>query len=344
MEKQKGRGFKMFRRFFKKGKKVSYFIRNYEEGYVPCTSCREKHALASLTPLRLEKCSRCGNHNFVPLLIDRYWITNPLGGGGMGSVYKGYDREDPSIAVAVKLLPGDKEQEEQAVNALHREVDIAHAVGDHPSLAGGIKQGKVNDQNYAIMEFVHGERLDHVIEKKNRLSIDEVLRIGLDLLDADWYLYKHGYLYRDLKPQNIILTEQEKKAVLFDYGLCVLIEEAHNQEGDVCAGSPHFLPPERLQGRREDAYSEIYSLGMVMYYMLTGSTFFSADEAQKLANKHIAPLRIPMKGKLKGYPSEIVELLSKMTQKEEANRPQSFEEAQEAIQQAKEQLLGDQTS
>jgi len=313
-------------------KKNSYkrFLSLAQEGKLQCAGCRTLLNLEDLKPLEITKCPECGTANFTPLKIRDYWLFQPLGGGGMGSVYKACNSKRPHEIVAVKVLQRTSLNDEERKQALFHEAEIAAQVGDHPLLVKALDWGSEKGETFVISEYVDGQRLDQAIEIQGRLPVPQVLNIARDLLDADKYIYNKGYLYRDLKPGNVFLNKKGH-AVLFDYGLCVSLKEARNPEGDYCPGSPAYVPPERLWGFAEDAYSEIYSLGLLIYRALTGELFHQAQETGRLLKRHTSKLRVPVTNKLQGFDAALVHVISNMLEQEAENRYQTFDEVLAAI-------------
>lgn len=299
-------------------------------GRLPCPVCRKSMDLEGLQPLQMAECRRCGEISFVPLSLQGYWLVRPIGGGGMGSVYKAYRPEDPEHPLAVKILARSDRDQPSRAHALLAEAGTAKALGGHPCLVKHVANGFADGECFLAMDFVEGEGLDRRIDHVGKLPEHEVLLIALYVLAAEQHIYRRGYLYRDLKPQNILLSSKGG-AVLLDYGLCTPKDQAADPEAEFITGSPYYLPPERLQGRGEDACSEIYSLGMVMYHALSGQTFFDADEVDSLARKHLADVRVAVSSKLRRFHPGIVSVLTKMLRQEPEQRYQSFPDVARAL-------------
>ncbi|MBN2450363.1 MAG: serine/threonine protein kinase [Lentisphaeria bacterium] len=297
----------------------------YQSGVVLCQGCGCQIPLQKLEPLKMVECPQCERIMIVPLRVGRYWLYEPLGGGGMGSVYKAIHVEIPDQLFAVKILSRADRTKPANIHALLNEARIGKIIGNHPCLARTMDSGCEDNEYYSAMELVPGERLDKRIDRLGRMPEAQVLQVGLHLLAAEQHIYKCGYLYRDMKPENIIINI-EGYGVLFDYGLCIPREQALHPADEYVSGSPYYLPPERLLGTGEDACSEIYSIGMVMYYALSGQTYFDAKEVEALAKRHLSRVRLSVAGKLRDFRPEIVELLSKMIRQEPAERYQTFRE------------------
>jgi serine/threonine-protein kinase len=306
------------------------WITAFEEGYLPCQECGMQIPSRKLETLKMVECPQCKRIAFVPLRIGQYWLFEPLGGGGMGSVYKAVNRQYPAQLFAVKVLSRAEKTKPVNIHALLNEARVGKIVSGHPCLVKCVDSGCEDGEYYSAMELVQGDRLDKRVDRLGRMPERQVLQMGMHLLSAEQHIYKCGYLYRDMKPENIIINE-EGFAVLFDYGLCIPREQALNPQDEYVSGSPYYLPPERLLGTGEDAYSEIYSIGMVMYYALSGQTFFDAKEVAALAKRHLSKLRLSVSGKLRDFRPELVEVLGHMIKQEPGERYQTFHEAARAI-------------
>ncbi|MBT3380995.1 MAG: serine/threonine protein kinase [Lentisphaerae bacterium] len=266
----------------------------------------------------------------MPMKVSRFWLFRPLGGGGMGSVYMAYDLEDPEELFAAKVLFRSGDDRDTAIEALVNESRIGKELGDHTGLVKCVASGYAGSEYYSVMEYIKGKRLDKLIRWKGKLSERHVLKIISQVLAANAHIYESGYLYRDLKPENIVITPRGE-AVLLDYGLCMRCEDAIQAMDEYVSGSPYYMPPERLWGLGEDAFSEIYSLGMVMYYALTGRTYFDSDEVESLARRHISRIRLTAASKMREFRPELVDVLSKMIKQDYRERYQTFEEVRVAL-------------
>ena len=312
-------------------KKEIHPLEAFSEGTFICSECNETSAFSDLTPLEMGRCPQCQAPNFIPRKINKFWLFYPLGGGGMGSVYKAYHLDYPDSLFAVKILPKGKKEDRGLLEALEHEARIVQELGEHPCIVNGVEIGHEDGEHYLASEFIEGERLDKRIERLGRLPEVEVLLIGLRLLSAETHIYNRGYLFRDLKPENVIISE-DNGAYLYDYGICMTVEEALYVGGDLVEGSPFYMPPERLDGSGEGPSSEIYSLGMVLYHALAGKTYFSANELQQLTRQLMRTVRLTnVKGKMQTISPDIAVILDKMIKREPEERYQTFFEVERDI-------------
>jgi len=232
--------------------------------------------------------------------------------------------------VAVKVLQRKSVNDQERQDALFKEARISYEVGDHPLLVKCLDWGCQQNECFAISEYVEGRRMDIEIEDSGHLPPAKVLGIARDVIEAEKHIYECGYLYRDLKPANIIINPKGR-AILFDYGLCVSLAEARNPEGDYCPGSPAYVPPERLWGLPEDAYSEIYSLGLVIFRGLTGEVFYQARDTGRMLKRHTSQLQVPVAGKLKAFDSRLIDMVSRMLEQDVEKRYRDFDEVKDDI-------------
>ena len=260
-------------------------------GVIPCSKCGANIQLASYTPLSIDRCPECDTPLFIPMLIKDYWLYEPLGGGGMGSVYHAFHKENQDSEVAVKLLPRERKNDQYLIESLIGEAQICWQLGEHQHLNKVIDFGRYESEYYAVFEFIEGTRLDQIIDSPVKRPTKQVVLWALQILSAEQHMYDKGFLFRDLKPQNIMI-DKNGNAKLFDYGLALPIDKALNNDSDQIEGSPYYLPPERIVGSGESQYSEIYSLGMVIFHIIAGHPYYSAEDIKSLVGKHVASMRL----------------------------------------------------
>ncbi len=296
---------------------------------VECENCGSRIPIEPLQPLTIEKCPACSNPIFIPMKIKNFWLFKPLGGGGMGSVYKAFLESNASLLFAVKVLARTAKRDQHLIHALLNEAAIGKSFGRHPHLISVFDYGQYNDEFYCAMEFVEGKRLDQIIEEKSGVQQKYAMLWGLQLLSAEQRIYESGYLFRDLKPQNVII-DTKGNAKLFDYGLCLSIDAAFKPTpSDTVEGSPIYMPPERIVGLPESMNSEIYSLGMLLFHLLSGKPYYSSTDAYNLAKKHVASLRVASVAGImpKTVDKKITLLIDRMVARNPEERFQTYMEA-----------------
>jgi serine/threonine-protein kinase len=302
-------------------------VKKLKKNITTCSSCKKDFSFAELTGLALRQCPHCNAMNFIPMRIKDFWLYEPIGGGGMGSVYKAFIEYNPDIEAALKVLPRMYKENKAQRDAMLNEGKTGFLIGDHPHLVKVVDFGAADDEYFIAMEYIEGIRLDRIIASPVPRPHKQIFLWALQILSAEQHIFDKGYLFRDLKPQNIIITNQGN-AKLVDYGLAIKVEEAIKNNSSQITGSPHYLPPERIMGEGEYLYSEIYSLGMVLFHVITRKTFYTATEIKQLINKHAAKIRIGnVAGKMPaGIDPELIRVISKMIERSPQKRYQSFKE------------------
>ena len=280
----------------------------------------------------MAKCPKCGDLVFVPLKIDEWWTMEPVGAGGFGSIYLGRTLENPKLKAAIKVMQRSEHIDQTAVDRFLREAEIGYSFDPHPHLAETYGYGEMEDgAPFMIMDFIEGERLNEYIAIRERIPPEECLYYALDLVSALEYIWNSGYVYRDMKPENIII-KKDGLAAIIDFGLCMKREEAAMRtESTQIAGSALFMPPERCFRVGEDCRSDMYSLGMVLYYALIGDSFFSRTEVRTAVRAHTMKLRIQTHSRMHGFDQSLVDLVDKMIRREKEERYESYDELRQAI-------------
>lgn len=284
-----------------------------QEGYIKCPNCSSTIHLADFEGLEVVSCMECNTSVFIPLRIKTYWLYKPLGGGGMGSVYKAYD-ELTQETLAVKVLPRKLKDHPDHKSCLLREGEIGAIIGQAPNIVHVVDYGEADGETFIAFQFVSGTRLDIFVSSSGNLSEKMAIDILLQVIEAELHIVNCGFLYRDIKPENIIIIEQTATVKLLDFGLTLPLSEAANpNESDMIEGSPYYLPPERIVSAPEGEHSEVYSLGMLLFYMVSGSTYFTKSDVKHIISKHVRSVRIAtVSNRLKQCTPEFCAILDKM--------------------------------
>ena len=317
-------------------------LRILRTGHFLCSQCGHAIELDVFEPFTLMPCPYCDALIFVPVRIRDYYLFAPLGGGGMGSVYLSVSAGSPGKLFAVKTLPRDFRDNKEFGKELFREAETAALFRDLPGCETAVEYGYTDGEYFLVLDYVAGCRLDQLIHSQGRIACDEALRISLQVADTDRAIAKRGFLYRDLKPENVILKDNTHSR-LIDFGLCVESEHVSRQRDDDSAvGSPHYMPPERLAGLPEGEFSEIYSLGMLLFHTVAGHTYFSDEEALELADQHISGAGLnPVSTRLpEDVPAPVCSLLDDMTRTKPSCRVQSFDRAITMLEEAYREITG----
>ncbi len=297
----------------------------FKAGNVKCRICGRVIKSPGLEPLTTTKCPKCQQEILVPKQVANYFLYQLQGNGGMGSVFKAINLEEKdSTPVALKLMSRSAMEDPANIAALVNEAHVASLFNGCEFIAGCLDHGYEGGEYYTISTCIEGERLDKLVQRRGRLSEPDMIRLALHILAAEQHIYRNGYLFRDLKPENVVINNYGY-AILLDFGLCIPLTSAANPSDiAVVPGSPYYIPPERLLAEPENAASEIYSLGMVMYYGLTGNNYFNASEIDALAKRHVSDLRISNTGKLNGISPKLAQIIDLMIRQNNAERPQDF--------------------
>ena len=284
-----------------------------QEGSLKCPNCSSILHLADFEGLEVVGCLECGTPVFIPLRIKCYWLYKPLGGGGMGSVYKAYD-ESTQETLAIKVLPRKLKNNIEHKQCLLKEGEIGAIIGQAPNIVHVVDYGEEDGETFIAFHFVSGTRLDIFVSSSGNLSEKMAIDILLQVLEAELHIVNCGFLYRDIKPENIIIVEQTATVKLLDFGLTLPLAEAANpNESDMIEGSPYYLPPERIVSAPEGEHSEVYSLGMLLFYMISGSTYFTKSDVKHIISKHVRSVRIAtVSNRLKQCTPEFCAILDKM--------------------------------
>ena len=215
---------------------------------------------------------------------DRYQIVRTIGEGGMANVYLARDlilNRD----VAVKILRGDLADDEKFVRRFQREAINASSLS-HPNIVEMYDVGEDDGKYYIVMEYVEGKTLKSLIKKRGALTLPEVIDIMLQLTSAIACAHDSNIIHRDIKPQNVLIKE-DGIVKITDFGIAMALNSNELTQTNTVMGSVHYLPPEQANGRGATVKSDIYSLGIVMYELLTGEIPFKGDNAVEIAIKQM---------------------------------------------------------
>lgn len=256
-------------------------------------------------------------------ISDRYQIIKSIGEGGMANVYLAYDTI-LDRNVAVKVLRGDLATDEKFVRRFQREALSASSLS-HPNIVEVYDVGEDNGQYYIVMEYIEGKHLKELLKKRNKLTIPEVIDIMLQISDGLSVAHDSYIIHRDIKPQNIMIQENGVVKIT-DFGIAMAMNAAQLTQTNSVMGSVHYLPPEQANGNGSTLQSDIYSMGILMYELLTGKLPYKGDNAVEIALKHLKESLPPIKEELPEIPQSIANIVKKATAKNPKNR---YEDARE---------------
>lgn len=250
-------------------------------------------------------------------ISDRYQIIKSIGEGGMANVYLAYDTI-LDRNVAIKLLRGDLANDEKFVRRFQREALSASSLA-HPNIVEVYDVGEDSGQYYIVMEYIEGKHLKALLKKRGKLTVSEVVDIMLQITDGMSVAHDSYIIHRDIKPQNIMILENGIVKIT-DFGIAMAMNATQLTQTNSVMGSVHYLPPEQASGKGSTLQSDIYSMGILMYELLTGKLPYRGDNAVEIALKHLKEPLPSIKEELPNIPQSIENIILKATNKNVKNR------------------------
>lgn len=253
---------------------------------------------------------------------ERYRVLRRLGSGGMADVYL---CEDLTLGrrVALKVLSSRFARDQQFIERFRREAKAAAGL-NHPNLVAIHDWGEIDGTYFIVMEYVEGETLKELVRRRGRLNGSEALDIGLGLLAAVGYAHRHGVVHRDIKSQNILM-DRSGTAKVTDFGIARAGDSGMTEAGSIL-GTAQYLAPEQARGEAVDERSDLYSVGIVLYEMLTGVVPFTGDTAVTVAMKHVNEVPPEPSEVIPGMPYALNQIVMKALAKDPALRYQTAED------------------
>lgn len=253
----------------------------------------------------------------------RYRIIRSLGEGGMANVYLAHDMV-LDRDVSVKLLRLDLRDDPSTKRRFHREAMAATQLND-PHIVGIYDVGEDHGLQYMVMQYVKGTDLKAYIKKHYPIPLPQVIDIMEQVLSAVATAHAHGIIHRDLKPQNILIDEN-KNVKITDFGIAVAVSQDSLTQTNTLMGSVHYLSPEQARGSIATKQSDIYSLGIILFELLTGKVPFEGETAVSIALKHFREEIPSVREQNKEIPQALENVIIKATAKEPAERYSSVNE------------------
>ena len=248
---------------------------------------------------------------------ERYEIIRSIGEGGMANVYLGYD-EILDRNVAIKILRGDLSNDEKFVRRFQREALSASSLS-HPNIVEMYDVGEDNGLYYIIMEYVEGKTLKQLLKKRGSLTLSEAIDIMVQLTDGMAHAHDSYIIHRDLKPQNIMIQD-DGQIKITDFGIAMALNSTQLTQTNSVMGSVHYLPPEQASGKGSTTKSDIYSMGIIFYELLTGKLPFKGENAVEIALKQMRDPIPSLKEDNPNIPQSIENIILKATAKNPKNR------------------------
>ena len=259
---------------------------------------------------------------------DRYAIIRTIGEGGMANVYLAYDTI-LDRNVAVKVLRGDLANDEKFVRRFQREALSASSL-NHPNIVEMYDVGEDDGQYYIVMEYVEGKTLKQLLKRRGSLTITEVIDIMSQLTDGMAHAHDSYIIHRDIKPQNIMILENGLIKIT-DFGIAMALNSTQLTQTNSVMGSVHYLPPEQANGKGSTIRSDIYSMGILMYELLSGGVPYKGDNAVEIALKHLKEPLPSIRKKLPELPQSIENIILRATAKNPQNRYKDAREMHQDI-------------
>ena len=254
------------------------------------------------------------------IFAGRYQIVEELGKGGMGKVYKALDTELKE-KVAIKLIKPEVAADEKTIERFRNELKFARKIR-HKNVCQMYDLNREEGTHYITMEYVHGEDLKRLIRKMGQMSAGQVISIALQVCEGMAEAHRLGVVHRDLKPQNIMVDE-EGNARIMDFGIARSVKGKGITGAGVMIGTPEYMSPEQVEGKESDQRSDIYSLGIILYEMLTGRVPFEGDTPFTVGVKHKSEAPEDPKKFNSGIPDDLNLIILKCLEKQREDRFQS---------------------
>ena len=251
-------------------------------------------------------------------IAERYELEEVVGHGGMSTVYRAHD----SLLernVALKVLHQQYNEDEDFVERFKREARSVAQL-QHPNIVTVIDRGEEDGRQYIVFEFIDGENLKELVVRKGRLGLRDALEIALEVARGLAFAHEHGLVHRDVKPQNVLLNG-DGRAKVTDFGIARSLDVEHGvtQTGTIL-GTSNYIAPEQASGQPVDAHTDVYSLGIVLYEMLTGEVPFPGESFVAVAMKHIqepSPNVLDVRGDV---PLRVAEMIDRALEKDPEHR------------------------
>ena len=254
---------------------------------------------------------------------DRYEIIKTIGEGGMANVYLAHDTI-LDRKVAIKVLRGDLSNDEKFIRRFKREA-LSVSNLSHPNIVEVYDVGEEDGNYYIVMEYIEGKTLKQLLQKRGALTLTEVIDIMSQLTDGLAHAHEAYIIHRNIKPQNIMI-EDNGRIKITDFGIAMALNSTQLTQTNSVMGSVHYLPPEQANGKGATVKSDIYSLGILMYELLTGSVPFKGDTAVEIALKHMKEKIPSVRKQNPTIPQSVENIILKATAKNPKNRYDSVRE------------------
>ncbi|MEO6872733.1 MAG: protein kinase [Chthoniobacterales bacterium] len=285
-----------------------------------CPSCGNTFETTGLEPFSKVNCPNCGTQLRVERTFENYEIVEPLGTGGMGSVFKARDTRLNRF-VALKLLRKEFADDRSFTEKLMQEARITGSI-QHPHVVDVFAVGEEYGQFYVVMELVDGGSLDDKIEDEKAISEMRMLEVGLQVAQGLQAALQAGLIHRDIKPGNILFSDPHT-AKIVDFGLAQLAAKNAEAVGEIW-GTPYYVAPERLTGQSEDFRGDLYSLGATLFHAVAGRPTFEIETQAAAELKELKANPPKLQDVAPQVSEETAAVIDKMLRPDPADRQASY--------------------
>jgi len=254
---------------------------------------------------------------------ERYTIIEEVGRGGMGTAYKAEDKELGTVVV-LKMIRPELATRPDIVEQFRKETLIGRTV-THENVVRIHDLGEVNKVKYISMDYIRGENLSELIHTSGKLTLETCLSITRQIGQALMAAHKKGFIHQDLKPSNVMI-DNSGKVFVTDFGLARSVWGVEERPQKRLIGTPRYFSPEQARGEALDPRSDIYSLGIIMYEMVTGAPPFETETVEGYIHKHVSQKPIPPSRINRALPSSCEKIILKCLEKRREDRYRSVEE------------------
>ena len=261
-------------------------------------------------------------------ISDRYTIIKSIGEGGMANVYLAED-SILNRKVAVKVLRGDLSTDEKFIRRFQREA-LSVSNLSHQNIVEVYDVGEEDGEYYIVMEYLSGKTLKQLLKKRETLTLTEVIDIMSQITDGISHAHSSYIIHRDIKPQNIMI-EDNGLIKITDFGIAMALNATQLTQTNSVMGSVHYLPPEQASGKNSTIKSDIYSIGILMYELITGNVPFKGDNAVEIALKHMKEKIPSIRKQNPAIPQSVENILLRATAKNPRNRYESAKQMHEDL-------------
>jgi serine/threonine-protein kinase len=258
---------------------------------------------------------------------ERYIVESLLGRGGMGSVYKARERT-LDRHVALKIVRDERRSDAEFIERFRREARIAARLR-HPRIVSVHEVGALGGYHYFSMDYIEGSTLRAVVARRRSLPPEDAMSVIAEICRAVAHAHGKGIIHRDLKPENVMI-DTEGDVFVMDFGLARAVADSTLTASGAVVGSPYYMSPEQLRGEALDERTDVYSLGLILYYCITGVDLFAAESITAIIAKHMST-EVPLEVSRQDMPHNLREVLVNMLEENRDRRARTVKEVLERI-------------